>query len=85
MLDQTLMLVIDCRLKTCVKSRLLCVIRVCELFLGPTKLFLLVQAPASLNLPLHFLVKREIRENKKVSVIIRSAYLLFLCRSSLVY
>lgn len=34
--------------------------------LGPTKLFLLVKAPSYLNLPLHFLPKREFRQNKKV-------------------
>ncbi|KAG8389359.1 hypothetical protein BUALT_Bualt02G0221100 [Buddleja alternifolia] len=32
---------------------------------GPTKLFLLVKAPSSLNLPLHFLPKREFRQNRK--------------------
>ncbi|KAF3618182.1 putative preprotein translocase subunit SCY2, chloroplastic-like isoform X1 [Capsicum annuum] len=33
---------------------------------GPTKLFLLVQAPSSINLRLHFLPKRDFRYNKKV-------------------
>ncbi|KAJ8899388.1 hypothetical protein K2173_018362 [Erythroxylum novogranatense] len=33
---------------------------------GPTKLFLLVKAPASCNLPLHFLPKRDFRCSKKV-------------------
>ncbi|XP_011026336.1 PREDICTED: LOW QUALITY PROTEIN: uncharacterized protein LOC105126974 [Populus euphratica] len=32
---------------------------------GPTKLFLLVKAPASFNLPLHFLPKRDFRYCKK--------------------
>ncbi|KAL8530656.1 hypothetical protein ACS0TY_007624 [Phlomoides rotata] len=34
-------------------------------YAGPTKLFLLVKAPSYLNLPLHFLPKREFRQNKK--------------------
>ncbi|KAL3849861.1 hypothetical protein ACJIZ3_011743 [Penstemon smallii] len=34
-------------------------------YTGPTKLFLLVKAPSSLNLPLHFLPKREFRQYKK--------------------
>ncbi|PIN25846.1 hypothetical protein CDL12_01398 [Handroanthus impetiginosus] len=33
---------------------------------GPTKLFLLVKAPSCLNLPLHFLPKREFRQNRKM-------------------
>ncbi|KZV32413.1 hypothetical protein F511_03696 [Dorcoceras hygrometricum] len=33
---------------------------------GPTKLFLLVKAPSTLNLPLHFLPKREFQLNRKV-------------------
>ncbi|XP_073315266.1 uncharacterized protein [Primulina huaijiensis] len=33
---------------------------------GPTKLFLLVKAPSTLNLPLHFLPKREFKLNRKV-------------------
>ncbi|KAI3449624.1 hypothetical protein Pfo_006289 [Paulownia fortunei] len=34
-------------------------------YAGPTKLFLLVKAPSYLNLPLHFLPKREFRQNRK--------------------
>ncbi|GFP97829.1 hypothetical protein PHJA_001927000 [Phtheirospermum japonicum] len=34
-------------------------------YAGPTKLFLLVKAPSYLNLPLHFLPKRDFRQNKK--------------------
>ncbi|KAL6500463.1 hypothetical protein OROHE_025829 [Orobanche hederae] len=34
-------------------------------YAGPTKLFLLVKAPSIFNLPLHFLPKREFRQNKK--------------------
>lgn len=37
-----------------------------ETILGPSKLFLLVKAPAYLNLPLHFLPKRDFKYNKKV-------------------
>lgn len=33
---------------------------------GPTKLFLLVQAPSSINLHLHFRPKRDFRYNKKI-------------------
>ncbi|KAL5561662.1 hypothetical protein UlMin_031409 [Ulmus minor] len=33
---------------------------------GACKLFLLVKAPSSLNLPLHFLPKRDFRYNKKI-------------------
>lgn len=33
---------------------------------GPTKLFLLVQAPPSIDLHLHFLPKRDFRYNKKI-------------------
>ncbi|KAK2648279.1 hypothetical protein Ddye_015768 [Dipteronia dyeriana] len=33
---------------------------------GPTKLFLLVKAPSSLNMPLHFLPKRDFRYSKKI-------------------
>ncbi|XP_052184837.1 uncharacterized protein LOC127796632 isoform X2 [Diospyros lotus] len=33
---------------------------------GPTKLFLLVKAPSSLNMPLHFLPKRGFRYSKKI-------------------
>ncbi|KAL5792950.1 hypothetical protein ACOSP7_001544 [Xanthoceras sorbifolium] len=33
---------------------------------GPTKLFLLVKAPSYLNLPLHFLPKRDFRYSKKI-------------------
>ncbi|XP_022150169.1 uncharacterized protein LOC111018414 [Momordica charantia] len=33
---------------------------------GPTKLFLLVKAPASFNLPLHFIPKRDFRYSKKI-------------------
>ncbi|OMP05027.1 hypothetical protein COLO4_09104 [Corchorus olitorius] len=33
---------------------------------GATKLFLMVKAPASLNLPLHFLPKRDFRYSKKI-------------------
>ncbi|KAI5680294.1 hypothetical protein M9H77_01521 [Catharanthus roseus] len=33
---------------------------------GPSKLFLLVKAPAYLNLPLHFLPKRDFKYNKKI-------------------
>ncbi|CAK7346607.1 unnamed protein product [Dovyalis caffra] len=33
---------------------------------GPTKLFLLVKAPSSFNLPLHFLPKRDFRYSKKI-------------------
>ncbi|KAL9358885.1 hypothetical protein Peur_047008 [Populus x canadensis] len=36
---------------------------------GPTKLFLLVKAPASFNLPLHFLPKRDIRYCKKAWIV----------------
>ncbi|KAK9282531.1 hypothetical protein L1049_005451 [Liquidambar formosana] len=35
-------------------------------YAGPIKLFLLVKAPSSINLPLHFLPKRDFRYNKKV-------------------
>ncbi|CAK9151061.1 unnamed protein product [Ilex paraguariensis] len=35
-------------------------------YAGPTKLFLLVKAPSSFNLPLHFLPKRDFRYSKKV-------------------
>lgn len=35
-------------------------------YAGPTKLFLLVKAPSSFNIPLHFLPKREFRYNKKI-------------------
>ncbi|KAJ4842626.1 hypothetical protein Tsubulata_039771, partial [Turnera subulata] len=34
---------------------------------GPTKLFLLVKAPSSFSLPLHFLPKRDFKYNKKIS------------------
>lgn len=34
--------------------------------LGPTKLFVLVRASSSFNLPLHFLPKRDFRYSKKV-------------------
>ncbi|CDP03621.1 unnamed protein product [Coffea canephora] len=44
---------------------------------GPSKLFLLVKAPSSLNLPLHFLPKREFRYNKKIAPF----KLRFKCRS----
>ncbi|KAA8550878.1 hypothetical protein F0562_002562 [Nyssa sinensis] len=37
-----------------------------DTYAGPTKLFLLVKAPSSLNLPLHFLPKRDFRYSKKV-------------------
>ncbi|XWS76419.1 hypothetical protein CRYUN_Cryun01aG0174600 [Craigia yunnanensis] len=33
---------------------------------GPTKLFLMVKAPTSFNLPLHFLPKRDFRYSKKI-------------------
>ncbi|XP_073063434.1 uncharacterized protein [Primulina eburnea] len=33
---------------------------------GPAKLFLLVKAPSTLNMPLHFLPKREFKLNRKV-------------------
>ncbi|XP_012092258.1 uncharacterized protein LOC105650003 isoform X2 [Jatropha curcas] len=33
---------------------------------GPTKLFLLVKAPSSFNLPLHFLPKRDFRYSRKI-------------------
>ncbi|WCJ29196.1 hypothetical protein M5689_010844 [Euphorbia peplus] len=33
---------------------------------GPTKLFLFVKVPSSLNLPLHFLPKRDFRYSKKI-------------------
>ncbi|KAK3193814.1 hypothetical protein Dsin_025124 [Dipteronia sinensis] len=33
---------------------------------GPTKLFLLVKAPSTLNMPLHFLPKRDFRYSKKI-------------------
>ncbi|KAL5701779.1 hypothetical protein ACHQM5_027083 [Ranunculus cassubicifolius] len=33
---------------------------------GPTKLFLLIKAPITFNLPLHFLPKRDFRYSKKV-------------------
>ncbi|XP_019177348.1 PREDICTED: uncharacterized protein LOC109172611 [Ipomoea nil] len=36
---------------------------------GPTKLYLLVRAPSSLSLPLHFLPKRDFRFSKKVAPI----------------
>lgn len=35
-------------------------------FLGQSKLFLVVKAPSSLNLPHHFLPKRDFRHSKKV-------------------
>nr|XP_043637552.1 uncharacterized protein LOC122608514 [Erigeron canadensis] len=35
-------------------------------YAGPSKLFLLVKAPSSLSLPLHFLPKRDFRYNKKI-------------------
>lgn len=35
---------------------------------GPSKLFLLVKAPASLSLPSHFLPKRDFRYHKKVMI-----------------
>ncbi|KAI7983381.1 Pentatricopeptide repeat-containing protein [Camellia lanceoleosa] len=35
-------------------------------YVGPTKLFLLVKAPPSFNLPLHFLSKRDFRYSKKI-------------------
>lgn len=44
------------------------------LFIGPSKLFLLVKAPSSFNLPLHFLPKRDFRYSKKVSI---SSFLFF--------
>ncbi|XP_016469250.1 uncharacterized protein LOC107791668 [Nicotiana tabacum] len=44
---------------------------------GPTKLFLLVQAPSSINLPLHFLPKRDFRYSKKIVPL----KLRFSCRS----
>ncbi|KAJ9187644.1 hypothetical protein P3X46_003073 [Hevea brasiliensis] len=37
---------------------------------GPTKLFLLVKAPSSFNLPLHFLPKRNFRYSKKIMPVI---------------
>lgn len=36
-------------------------------YTGPVKLFLLVKAPSTLNLPLHFLPKRDFRYSKKVT------------------
>ncbi|KAF6147437.1 hypothetical protein GIB67_022097 [Kingdonia uniflora] len=44
---------------------------------GPTKLFLLVKAPATFNLPLHFLPKRDFRYSKKVSLYLYATYTLF--------
>lgn len=38
----------------------------CAAYSGPSKLFLLVKAPASFNLPLHFLPKRDFRYSNKV-------------------
>ncbi|KAG9157064.1 hypothetical protein Leryth_009090 [Lithospermum erythrorhizon] len=35
-------------------------------YAGPTKLFLLVKAPSSFNMPLHFLPKRDFKCNKKI-------------------
>ncbi|KAF9614351.1 hypothetical protein IFM89_018104 [Coptis chinensis] len=35
-------------------------------YAGPTKLFLLAKAPATFNLPLHFLPKRDFRYSKKI-------------------
>ncbi|XP_038684618.1 uncharacterized protein LOC119984641 isoform X2 [Tripterygium wilfordii] len=35
-------------------------------YAGPTKLFLLVKAPSSFNLPLHFLPKRDFKYSKKI-------------------
>ncbi|KAF8394431.1 hypothetical protein HHK36_020639 [Tetracentron sinense] len=35
-------------------------------YAGPTKLFLLVKAPSSFNLPMHFLPKRDFRYSKKI-------------------
>ncbi|PIA30802.1 hypothetical protein AQUCO_05400121v1 [Aquilegia coerulea] len=35
-------------------------------YAGPTKLFIMVKAPATLNLPLHFLPKRDFRYSKKI-------------------
>jgi hypothetical protein len=46
------------------------------IFIGPSKLFLLVKAPSSFNLPLHFLPKREFRYSKKVSVSLFSFFFL---------
>ncbi|KAL8262110.1 hypothetical protein R6Q59_026159 [Mikania micrantha] len=37
-----------------------------ESYEGPSKLFLLVRAPSSFNMPLHFLPKRDFRYNKKI-------------------
>ncbi|KAF5785082.1 hypothetical protein HanXRQr2_Chr10g0424391 [Helianthus annuus] len=37
-----------------------------ESYAGPSKLFLLVKAPSSFNMPLHFLPKRDFRCNKKI-------------------
>ncbi|KAK9067627.1 hypothetical protein SSX86_011738 [Deinandra increscens subsp. villosa] len=37
-----------------------------ESYEGPSKLFLLVKAPPSFNMPLHFLPKRDFRYNKKI-------------------
>ncbi|KAI3760091.1 hypothetical protein L1987_50481 [Smallanthus sonchifolius] len=37
-----------------------------ESYEGPSKLFLLVKAPSSFNMPLHFLPKRDFRYNKKI-------------------
>ncbi|XP_076890510.1 uncharacterized protein LOC143541621 [Bidens hawaiensis] len=37
-----------------------------ESYAGPSKLFLLVKAPSSFNMPLHFLPKRDFRQNKKI-------------------
>ncbi|CAA3006184.1 Hypothetical predicted protein [Olea europaea subsp. europaea] len=35
-------------------------------YAGPTKLFVLVKAPSSFNIPMHFLPKREFRYNRKI-------------------
>ncbi|XP_022855114.1 uncharacterized protein LOC111376386 isoform X2 [Olea europaea var. sylvestris] len=37
-------------------------------YAGPTKLFVLVKAPSSFNIPMHFLPKREFRYNRKVKI-----------------
>ncbi|XP_021805738.1 uncharacterized protein LOC110749846 isoform X2 [Prunus avium] len=38
----------------------------CASYSGPSKLFLLVKAPPCLNLPLHFLPKRDFRHSNKI-------------------
>lgn len=45
----------------------------CASYPGPSKLFLLVKAPPCLNLPLHFLPKRDFRYSNKVHVLAQNS------------